>query len=305
MSKLILIDGNAILHRAYHALPPLTTKSGQPINAVYGLVSMLLRVIQDLKPTHIAIAFDRKEPTFRQKEYKDYQAQRPAMDKELSGQFEKAKDVAFAMRIPVYERAGYEADDLLGSMAKQSTAISNNNSTVDEVVIVTGDRDILQLVDKKIRVYMPIRGLSEGKLFAPEDVKEKMGVLPEQIIDLKALIGDSSDNYKGIPGIGPKTAVNLLEKYKSFENIYKKLDDIPAATKTKLEVGMDSGKMSQRLAKIVTDMELDTDLEKASYWQVDNPQVLDLFSQFGFRTLTNRVKDVGKTIVSENQTRLF
>jgi len=305
MSKLILIDGNAILHRAYHALPPLTTKSGQPINAVYGLVSMLLRVIQDLKPTHIAIAFDRKEPTFRQKEYKDYQAQRPAMDKELSGQFEKAKDVAFAMRIPVYERAGYEADDLLGSMAKQSTAISNNNSTVDEVVIVTGDRDILQLVDKKIRVYMPIRGLSEGKLFAPEDVKEKMGVLPEQIIDLKALIGDSSDNYKGIPGIGPKTAVNLLEKYKSFENISKKLDDIPAATKTKLEVGMDSGKMSQRLAKIVTDMELDTDLEKASYWQVDNPQVLDLFSQFGFRTLTNRVKDVGKTIVSENQTRLF
>src|SRR3989344_917768 len=212
MSKLILIDGNAILHRAYHALPPLTTKSGQPINAVYGLVSMLLRVIQDLKPTHIAIAFDRKEPKFRQKEYKDYQAQRPAMDKELSGQFEKAKDVAFAMRIPVYERAGYEADDLLGSMAKQSTAISNNNSTVDEVVIVTGDRDILQLVDKKIRVYMPIRGLSEGKLFAPEDVKEKMGVLPEQIIDLKALIGDSSDNYKGIPGIGPKTAVNLLEK---------------------------------------------------------------------------------------------
>jgi len=305
MSKLILIDGNAILHRAYHALPPLTTKSGQPINAVYGLVSMLLRVIQDLKPTHIAIAFDRKEPTFRQKEYKDYQAQRPAMDKELSGQFEKAKDVAFAMRIPVYERAGYEADDLLGSMAKQSTAISNNNSTVDEVVIVTGDRDILQLVDKKIRVYMPIRGLSEGKLFAPEDVKEKMGVLPEQIIDLKALIGDSSDNYKGIPGIGPKTAVNLLEKYKSFENIYKKLDDIPAATKTKLEVGMDSGKMSQRLAKIVTDMELDTDLEKASYWQVDNPQVLDLFSQFGFRTLTNRVKEVGKLIVSENQTRLF
>src|SRR3989344_8025202 len=149
MSKLVLIDGNAILHRAYHALPPLTTKRGEPINAVYGLTSMLLRVIQDLKPTHIAVCFDRKEPTFRHKEFPKYQAQRPVMDKELSGQFEKAKDVLSAMNIPIFEMAGYEADDVIGTLASQSTG-------VDEVVIVTGDRDILQLIDdsRRVRVYL-------------------------------------------------------------------------------------------------------------------------------------------------------
>src|SRR4030043_348585 len=154
MIKLVLIDGNAILHRAYHALPPLTTRRGEPINAVYGLVSMLLKVIQDLKPTHIAVCFDRKEPTFRQKMFKDYQSQRPETEKELTGQFEKAKSTLSAFRIPVYELAGYEADDVIGTLAFQSTQklknsktqklqspITNHQSPIDEVIIVTGDRD--------------------------------------------------------------------------------------------------------------------------------------------------------------------
>src|SRR3989338_2978816 len=151
MSKLVLIDGNAILHRAYHALPPLTTRRGEPINAVYGLVSMLLKVIQDLKPTHIAVAFDRKEPTFRHKKYPKYQAQRPKMDAELSSQFEKARDVITAFGIPIYDKAGYEADDVLGSIAEQaqSSKPKAQKGGFDEVVIVTGDRDILQLVDNK------------------------------------------------------------------------------------------------------------------------------------------------------------
>ena len=306
MSKLVLIDGNAILHRAYHALPPLTTRRGEPINAVYGLVSMLLRVIQDLKPTHIAVCFDRKEPTFRHETYKEYQAQRPVIDKELSGQFEKAKETISAMNIPIFEKAGFEADDLLGSIAEQAQRTKNKEqSRIDQVVIVTGDRDILQLVNEKVKVFLPVRGLSEGRLFGVEEVKEKMGVLPSQIPDYKALVGDQSDNYPGISGIGPKTAEKLLDKYKSFPEIYKHLDEINISTKTKLVEKKDDGEMSYKLAKIVTDVELENDIEQTNMWQIDSQQVLDLFYEFGFKTLTKRVKEVGKSIVSENQMKLI
>src|SRR3990172_1082921 len=152
MSKLVLIDGNAIMHRAYHALPPLTTKRGEPINAVYGLISMLLKVILDLKPTHIAVCFDRPEPTFRHKEFPRYQAQRPKTANELSSQFERAKAVLSAFGIPFYDKEGYEADDVIGTLASRVTEITNsklqipNKSKIDEVIIVTGDRDQLQLV---------------------------------------------------------------------------------------------------------------------------------------------------------------
>lgn len=324
MSKLVLIDGNAILHRAYHALPPLTTKKGEVINAVYGLVSMLLRVIQDLKPTHIAFCFDRPEPTFRQKEFRDYQAQRPPLEKDLSSQFSKAKAVAGAMNIPVYEMAGFEADDLIGTIANsavlsQKLDISNKrekkiknlqalgSKKLDEVVIVTGDKDILQLVDDKkgIRVYMPIRGLSDAKLMKEGDVFQKLGVRPEQIPDYKALVGDPSDNYPGIAGIGPKTATSLLEKYKSFDGIYKHLDEIPDSISKKLVKGRKNGELSLALAKILTNVDFEVDLEKMKGWRVDSPQVLDLFTGYGFKTLTNRVKEVGKQIVSENQMHLL
>jgi DNA polymerase I len=353
MSKLVLIDGNAILHRAYHALPPLTTRAGEPINAVYGLVSMLLKVIQDLKPTHIVVCFDRKEPTFRQKEFKDYQAQRPPTEENLSSQFGKAKEVLSAMNVPIYEMAGYEADDLIGTIAEQSTEISksefliskkipNSKSQIpkiNEVIIVTGDRDILQLVDddRKIRVYLPVRGLSDAKLMKSDDVVEKLGVKPELIVDYKALVGDPSDNYKGVPGIGPKTAIGLLDEFGGFRQIYDWIDEVwngkertPRKAQAqrgklkeqkvqkalkdkgisiqvfqKLVDGKTSGEMSYKLAQIITDVDLKTDLDKSRSWQVDNQRVLDLFDEFGFRTLKGRVKEVGKSIVSENQGSLF
>ncbi len=221
MSKLILIDGNAILHRAFHALPPLTTKRGEPINAVYGLISMLLKVIQDLKPTHIAVCFDEKEPTFRHKEFVAYQAQRPPVADELSGQFEKARAVINAFGIPIYSKSGYEADDVIGTLVQ--LAVSHRPSAIDEVVIVTGDKDQLQLVNDKVKVYMPISGLSSAKLMGEDEVIEKMGVPPNQIDDYKALVGDPSDNYPGVAGIGPKTAIVLLSKYNSLDGIYKNL----------------------------------------------------------------------------------
>jgi DNA polymerase-1 len=299
MSKLVLIDGNAILHRAYHALPPLTTRKGEPINAVYGLVSMLLRVISDLKPTHIIVAFDRKEPTFRHKEFENYQAQRPPMDKELSSQFEKAKDVLYAIGIPVYEKAGFEADDIIGTLAKEA------EKKLDETVIVTGDKDILQLVTEKTKVYLPIRGLSDAQLMGEEEVVEKLKVTPKQIVDYKALVGDPSDNYPGVRGVGPKTAVNLLSKYKTKGEIYKKLKDINPNTREKLENGKKDADMSYKLAQIVKDVDFEHDIDSARSWRVDSDNVLNLFSEFGFRTLRKRVKKVGEEMEKERQGSLF
>jgi len=296
MSKLVLIDGNAILHRAYHALPPLTTRRGEPINAVYGLVSMLLKVIQDLKPTHIAVAFDRKEPTFRHKKYPKYQAQRPKMDAELSSQFEKARDVITAFGIPIYDKAGYEADDVIGTLA---------NKVKLDVVIMTGDRDILQLVDNKVKVYMPVVGMSQGKLMGIDEVIEKMGVTPASIEDYKALVGDPSDNYPGVPGIGPKTAIGLLEKYKTLDNIYKHLGEMPTRTAQKLKEGRQSSKISKKLASIVKNVPLKFKIEDSANWDVDGERVLRLFSEYGFRTLTERVKKVGKQLDQEKQMTLL
>lgn len=311
MSKLVLIDGNAILHRAYHALPPLTTKRGEPINAVYGFISMLLRVIQDLKPTHIAVAFDRKEPTFRHEAFVEYQAQRPAMESDLSSQFEKAKDTISAFGIPIYEKAGYEADDVIGTLALQATEklkdrkTERQKSKVDDVVIVTGDKDQLQLVTERIKVYMPISGLSSAKLMGEEEVLEKMGVKPSLIDDYKALVGDPSDNYPGVPGIGPKTAINLLKRYGTLDNIYKHLKSIPEVTAQKLKDGKESSKISKKLATIVKNVPIKINIEDCAKWDIDSQAVLDLFYEFGFKTLTERVKKVGKELDLEKQTSLF
>lgn len=298
MNKLVVIDGNVIMHRAFHALPPLTTKQGEPINAVYGLVSMLLRVIQDLKPSEIAVAFDEKKPTFRHKELPTYQAQRPPMAEDLSSQFDKAKDFLSACGIPVYSKGGYEADDVIGTIAEKAGK---------NVIIVTGDRDQLQLVDdkKNIKLYMPVAGLSNAKLFGEKETVERMGVPPKKIDDYKALVGDPSDNYSGIPGIGPKTAIILLENYGTFENIYKNLNKISEKTASKLKEGEKSGRQSKKLATIVRDVPIKIDFKKMSEWKVDSEKVLNLFQTFGFKTLLNRVKAVGKQIAEEKQEKLF
>lgn len=284
-SKLVLIDGNAIMHRSYHALPSfLTSKKGEPINAVYGFVSMLLKVVTDLKPTHIAVCFDMQEPTFRHKAFKDYQAQRPSMEADLASQFAKAKDVIAAFGIPIFELAGYEADDLIGTLAKRAVEVGK----IAEVVIVTGDRDILQLVTDKVKVYLPVKSLSEGKVYGKQDVKDKLGVNPPQVVDYKALVGDPSDNYPGVPGIGPKTATQLIEDYKSFPAIYKNLEKISPSIRAKLEKGHESGEVSYRLAKIVCNVPFEINFKKLSDWDLGSEKVFDKFREIGFKTLTNR-----------------
>jgi DNA polymerase I len=298
MSKLVIIDGHAIMYRAFHALPPLTTKQGEPINAVYGLVSMLLKVITDLKPTHIAVAFDEKAPTFRRKELPSYQAQRPPMAKELDSQFAKARDFLTAANIPIYSKPGYEADDVIGTIATKSK---------EDVVIVTGDRDQLQLVDdkKSIKLYMPIAGLINAKLYGEADTIERMGVPPTEIPDLKSLTGDPSDNYFGVPGIGPKTATTLLSKYNSVKGVYDHLDEISEKVREKLEKGKASADQSYFLATIVRDVPVKIDFNEMKKWSISSPKVLKLFDEFGFKTLTKRVQDVGRKIEEEKQGALF
>ncbi len=298
MNKLLLIDGNAILHRAYHALPKtLTTTDGEPINAVYGFVSMLLTLISDLKPTHIAIAFDRKEPTFRHKEFKKYQSHRPETDKELIGQFAKSRDVVDAFSIPFYDKKGFEADDVIGTIAKKAR--------LDKVIIVTGDKDILQLVDNEIKVYMPIRGLKEAQMMGKKEVFDKLGVKPEQIIDYKALVGDPSDNYPGVYGVGPKTAEVLLAKYNTYKEIYKHLDEIDENTAKKLKDGKKGGDISYKLAKIVTSVPIKYKLTDMNRWEMGNKKTIDLFAEYGFRSLTKRVIHLGEEIEKEKQLKLL
>jgi len=296
MSKLVIIDGNAILHRAFHAMPPLTTRSGEPINAVYGLVSMFLRVIQDLKPDYIAVAFDEKEKTFRHKEFEKYQSQRPPTADELSSQFGKARDFFKAVGVPIYSKPGFEADDVIGTIADKSK---------DDVVIITGDRDILQLVNDKIKLYMPIVGLANAKLYDAAAATERMGVPPEEIPDYKALVGDASDNYPGVGGIGPKTAEKLLEKYGSIDNIYAHLQDIEPKTRQKLIDGKNDAKLFHRLATIVKDVPIEIDFPQMEKWKIDSPEVFNLFEKFGFKTLTDRIKKVGKSIDESKQNTLF
>jgi DNA polymerase-1 len=293
MNRLIIIDGNAILHRAFHALPPLTSPDGTLTNAAYGFTSMLIRLIVDLSPTHVAVAFDRPKPTFRKELYKDYQIKRPKMDAGLAAQIPMVHDVVGAMHIPVFEQDGFEADDVIG------TICHNVPKTIDQIIIVTGDRDLLQLVTNTTKAYMPTKGLSEAKLYGPIETKERLGVDPTQIPDYKALAGDQSDNYPGVPGVGPKTAIELIKKYKTIESLYWALEKNTAqmseGLKEKLIKNKDLAILSKTLATIRVDVPIDTSVAPLTKEQLKTPGVIREFELLGFFTLIKRLLQDGSS----------
>ena len=297
-SKLVIFDGNAIMYRAFFAIPVLNSKSGVQINALYGLVSMLINIVENLKPTHIIFCFDEKERTFRQDLLPTYQSQRPETPSELIPQFKMAREFLKSVNIPIYSKSGFEADDVIGTIA---------TATNMETIIVTGDRDILQLVndERDIKLFMPIGGLSNGKIFTEKETVERMGVLPNQIPDYKALVGDPSDNYFGIAGIGPKTANSLLSEYKTLDGIYEHIDKIPEKLQTKLVNGKESAYLSYKLATIVRDVPINIDIKNSDKWDLISDNVLKLFEEYGFKTLTTRIKALGKKIEDEKQGSLF
>jgi len=284
VKKLVLIDGNAIIHRAYHALPPLTTKKGELVNAVYGFSSLLLKVINDLKPDYIAATFDLAGPTFRHEEYKEYKATRVKAPQELYDQIGRVKQVVQAFNIPIYEKTGFEADDVIGTLAQQVEKDKNI-----ETVIVTGDLDTLQLVSDKTKVYALRKGMSDTVIYDEKAVKERYGLKPEQVINFKGLRGDASDNIPGVKGIGEKTATELLKKYETVEGVYKNISKIKGAVKEKLERDKMQAFMSKKLATIAKNVPVKLELEKAKTHEFDRKKLVDLFQELNFFSLIKRI----------------
>jgi DNA polymerase I len=287
MQKLVLIDGNAILHRAFHALPPLNNKKGEQTNAVYGFFSMLFKIIGDLRPEYFAVCFDKAKPTFRKELYVGYQAKRPKMDNDLVPQIVLVHDGLKKANVAIFEIDGYEADDLIGTLS--SKAVKENTDI--QVIIVSGDRDMLQLVNHRVNVLAPIVGITKMILFDEEKVKEKYGLNPLQIIDYKALVGDSSDNYPGVAGVGPKTASGLLQKYETFENLYKHLGELPERIATRLAEDAEQAALCHKLATIVLDAPISLKIQELEMINLDMNGIIEFFNEMGFQSLINRLEN--------------
>lgn len=287
--KLILIDGNAIIHRAYHALPPFTTKKGELVNAVYGFASTLLSVIAEFQPDYVVASFDLAGKTFRHEKFEDYKATRVKGDDELYAQIPRVKEVVKAFNIPIYEQAGFEADDVIGTIAKQISALGGNPTEKIETIIVTGDMDTLQLINDTTSVYTMRRGLSDSMMYDSEKVFERYGLSPGQIIDYKALRGDPSDNIPGVKGIGEKTAVTLLQKYLTLDGVYENIEEIKGAVKEKLVRDKVQAYLSKELATISLDAPVELELEKAALHDFNRETIVKLFSELNFFSLIKRL----------------
>ncbi len=297
MKKLCLVDGNALLHRAYHATPPFTTSKGELINAVFGFSSMVLKVIADLHPEYLAIAWDEKGPTFRHQAYTQYKATRGPMDDGLSNQYKRVHEVVKAFNIPEFSLSGYEADDLIGTLAIQAEKIKDL-----EIVVVTGDRDIMQIIDERIKTFMPRKTLQDVGLYGVEEFVAKYGFMPKQLIEYKALAGDASDNIPGVPGIGDVSATKLIHQFENIETIYKSenLKTLPERMQKLLAEGAESAVMSKKLATLDLKAPIKLDLKACLVQDFDKDKVVKLFEELEFKSLINRLPGVGK--VSEIKT---
>jgi len=285
VSKLVLIDGSALLHRAFHAMPGLTNSNGQIVNAVYGFFSMFLSVLHEQKPDYIVVAFDRSKPTIRQSMFAGYHENRPPMASELSDQVSLIDSLLEQMKVKVVSSDGYEGDDVIGTFAHQAVELDPEI----EVIIVTGDRDMLQLINQNAKVLMLITGMTKTALFDEKMVEEKYGVKTSQFIDYKALIGDPSDGYPGITGIGPKTASSLLQEYGTFEALYEKITELPEKTALKLATDAEQGALAKKLATIITDAPVHLRLNECAVADLDTEGLRKGFEEHSFKSLIARL----------------
>ncbi len=283
MKKFMIIDGSAILHRAFHALPPFTAPDGTPTNAVHGFIKMFLSLVDKLEPDYVAVAFDTPKPTFRKKLLATYQAHRPKAPEEFKVQVPLVQEFLDKAGVAKFLVEGYEADDVIG------TIVRHRDGTLKKYV-VTGDKDMLQLVDQETMVIMPVKGVSALEYMDSEAVMEKLGVSPEQVIDYKAMVGDSSDNYVGIRGIGPKKAAELLKKYGNLEEIYRQADSLDLKTRGLLAEHREDALLSKELATILTDLDLGFDLEKCRLkMDPKNQALLDYLDRLSLRSIKKQV----------------
>lgn len=292
---LVIIDGNSIINRAFYALPEMSNKEGLKTNAIYGFTNMLLKIIDTYNPTHISVAFDRKAPTFRHIEFKEYKAGRKKMPDELREQFEPLKDLLDKFKIHRLEIDGYEADDIIGTISK----IAEDDGF--KVYIVTGDKDAIQLASNKTTTLITKKGIGEVEEYDYNSVIEKYEMTPTQFIDLKGLMGDKSDNIPGVPGIGEKTGIKLIKEFSSIEGIFDNIDSIKGSTKKKLEENKELAIMSKKLATIIRDVPIEFNLEELEYGKYNAEDILDVFKYLGFTSLIPRIGklDESKQIANE------
>lgn len=286
--KILIIDGNAIIHRSFHALPTtLATKDGIITNAAYGFASFLIKALSEIKPSHAVLTLDRKAPTFRHEAYDKYKATRVKAPQELYDQIPMVRDIATAFSIPIFELDGFEADDLIGTISKKI----DEKYPKMETVIMTGDLDTLQLVNKKTKVYTMSRGLNESILYDDEKIKERYNLETSQLVDLKALKGDVSDNIPGVPGIGEKTAIELLQEFKSLDGVYKNIESpkIRERVRQLLKEGKESAYLSQKLGTIETNAPINFSITDAKIDSFDKNLINSTFSKLEFKSLLTRV----------------
>lgn len=284
--KILLIDGNSIINRAFFALPPMDNGDGLHTNAVYGFLTMMFKMIKNIQPTHISVAFDLKAPTFRHKAFADYKAGRKGMPSELAMQLEPLKNILDSMNIDRKELEGYEADDILGTISR----IGEENDF--SVYVVTGDKDAIQLASDKTLVMITKKGVAEVEEYNTEGVIERYGLTPAQFIDLKGLMGDKSDNIPGIPGIGEKTGIKLLQEFGSVEGVIENVNKLKGAQKKKVEENTESAIMSKQLATIDRNIPLDSSFEDMEFGSFDVQAVIKEFQKLKFNSLISKLSEL-------------
>jgi DNA polymerase-1 len=288
--RLLILDANSILHRVYHALPPLTTKKGELVNAIYGFLLVLFKVIKEFRPNYVCACFDFPAKTFRHEKFKEYKAQRPPCPKDLASQIPKLKEILNAFKIPFFEKEGYEADDLIGTIVSKCQGL--------EKIIVSGDLDNLQLVSKETKVFV-LSGVKKSILYDEKEVEKKyQGLKPEQIPDFKALVGDPSDNIPGVPGIGEKTAIKLLLKFKNLEKLYEEVKKnskniLPDFKLKEILLKYENRIFSSKLlTQIKRDVPIEFDLKEFRWGKYDDKQIIQVFREYEFNSLIKRLTEL-------------
>ena len=289
--RLLLIDGHSLLHRAYHALPKLTAPNGEATNAIYGFLLILFKALKDFGPDCVIAAFDLPDKTFRDELFKDYKAQRPSTPSDLAAQINAIQPLLAFFGIAIFSKVGFEADDIIGSLCEFMST-----KTDWETIIVSGDLDTLQLVKPQVKVYTLKKGVKETTIYGPNEVRARYGLEPAQLPDYKALRGDPSDNIPGVPGIGDKTAAQLIAKFKGLDQLYAQLEsnpqlEIKPGLKQKLQSNKEQAYFSLLLSKIRCDLKLEPKLTGAGL-QPDNARLIQEFERLGFRTMVNKLKEL-------------
>jgi len=298
--QILIIDSNALIYRSYYGLPKLKNKRGEVINAIYGFCLILFKALKELSPDFIVATFDLPNPTFRHKEYKEYKANRIKAPEELYQQIPKIKQLLGMFEIPFFEKKGFEADDIIGTISELT--IKKEEQEIENIIL-SGDTDLFQLVDFQTKVYFLKNG---GRITYDEDaVKERYeGLLPEQLIDLKALKGDASDNITGVSGVGEKTAVKLVKEFGSIEKLYSSLDKLNSSLQKKLKKNEDNAFLSKKLVKIKKDVSIDFKLEECRWEKYNIEKVTDMLKNLGLIKLIEKLPELNKKKVGE-QNKLF